>query len=157
MIRSILFGVLASTMIDNMKKRLVVVFVFTVSFLIFSSWIYFKYYFELFESECNELVESEIISVNKAYTAKEVVAGCGATIDYITRFVIVNNATKNHEVVLNLKGDVSSQCEYKWSDEEMLTINCNGDVEHLYNQKKTFESVTVNFYYNGILSEVNTI
>lgn len=120
-------------------------------------WVYARYYFDFLGGDCSYKIHSELTSQSNVYNAREVVANCGATTDFSTQVIIKNNQTGAEQIVLSLKGDHTKSCNIEWDDDLSLKIGCTEDIETIYNQRKEFEKVKINFYLNGAINEENII
>ena len=111
------------------------------------------YYFGFGGGLCDNQVIAERGSRDQLYVVRELTVDCGATTDYATQFFVKNVETSNQVRVLSVKGYHPDTCDTTWLSDSSLRIDCTGNISMVYNQRKNFENVQINFYLNGKLNE----
>lgn len=119
-------------------------------------WVYLTYFFNPAGGECAKKVVKESTSPSNTYVAEELHVSCSLSADSI-QVIIKNTKTGSQQIVLSLKDDFVKSCNMSWDDDLSLKLSCDGNSEFVYNQRKKFEDVRINFYSNGKLNESNVV
>lgn len=117
--------------------------------LILSVWKFPLLWLTIFH-DCTEQLSSKI-SNGDNYFVEEIIANCGATSDYSTRYKINNLTTGNTEIILSLKGDQTKSCDFEWKESNTLVVSCLDAKNFVYTHEYRFEDIKIEYILNGVI------